>query len=193
MAFRSSMTVEIENVGTVLLQKNKQSRYLRISVKADGTVRLTMPARSAWQHGIEFIIEKKSWIVHQQRQMLERQKNMPTVELPSRSEMLLAKKKIAARVTEIAGRFGYKYNRLTFRRQRTLWGSCSANNNISLNINLMMLPDELADYVILHELVHTKVKDHSDRFWSEMDGCLGAAGMAKRLRKKLRGCNIVIK
>ncbi|MHC4325449.1 MAG: M48 metallopeptidase family protein, partial [Planctomycetota bacterium] len=62
--------------------------------------------------------------------------------------------------------------------------SCSAKNNISLNINLARLPDELRDYVILHELVHTRIKNHSKKFWAELDKVIG--GGAKELSKKLR-------
>ena len=190
MANSNSRIVEIEHIGEVVMQKNRQSRYLRISVKSDGAVRLTMPVRAAWQHGIDFLSEKKAWIVEQQQIMLEKRKKLPVVDPPSRSEVLAAKQRIAGRVAELAKENGYRYNRLTFRRQKTLWGSCSSTNNISLNISLMYLPEELVDYVILHELAHTKVKDHSSRFWAEMDICLGSSGAAKKLRKKLRGYGI---
>ena len=69
----------------------------------------------------------------------------------------------------MAKEHGFRYNKATVRNQKTRWGSCSAKNNISLNMQLMNLPKELIDYVILHELVHTKVKNHSKTFWATLD------------------------
>ncbi len=53
-----------------------------------------------------------------------------------------------------------------FRRARTRWGSCSARNRLSLNTHLMMLPDDLIDYVVVHELAHIRHKNHSKDFWN---------------------------
>jgi predicted metal-dependent hydrolase len=72
------------------------------------------------------------------------------------------------RVQELARVHGFTYNRLGFRDNLSNWGSCSAEDNISLNVKLMKLPDELIDYVILHELCHTVEKNHSVRFWALM-------------------------
>lgn len=76
-----------------------------------------------------------------------------------------AKQFLAQRVEEIAALHGFKYNRLSFRNQKTRWGSCSYQNDISLNIQLMRLPIHLIDYVIIHELCHTVHKNHSAQFW----------------------------
>lgn len=76
-----------------------------------------------------------------------------------------AKKYLPPRVKYYAEKFGFKYRQLTFRDNISNWGSCSFENNISLNIKLMKLPDEIIDYVILHELCHTIEKNHSEDFW----------------------------
>ena len=67
------------------------------------------------------------------------------------------------RIRNYAEKFGFRYGRVTFRNNISNWGSCSFDNNISLNIKLMKLPDEIIDYVILHELCHTVEKNHSAR------------------------------
>lgn len=88
------------------------------------------------------------------------------------------------RVKMYADRFGFKYGRLSFRDNVSNWGSCSFENNISLNIKLMKLPDEIIDYVILHELCHTIEKNHSVDFWKLVGKvCPDYAVLRSRLRK----------
>ncbi len=94
-----------------------------------------------------------------------------------------ARAMLAQRLSELARRHEFDYNRLYVRNQKTRWGSCSSKNNISLNMNLVSLPGELRDYVILHELVHTRHKNHSRKFWAELDGLVGDS---KRFKKEIR-------
>ncbi|MFC1990575.1 M48 family metallopeptidase [Chloroflexota bacterium] len=73
---------------------------------------------------------------------------------------------------------------MSIRNQKTRWGSCSHKNNINLNMKLVLLPDELVDYVILHELVHTRIHNHSKRFWVELDKYVGDGKlMTSRIKK----------
>jgi hypothetical protein len=87
------------------------------------------------------------------------------------------------RLNELAGKHGFAYNKVSVRNQRTRWGSCSPKNNISLNVKLAWLPDELIDYVILHELVHTLVRNHSKDFWAMLDSLVAHA---KRMDSRLK-------
>jgi hypothetical protein len=73
---------------------------------------------------------------------------------------------IQARVEEISAMLGVSYSRLTIRGQRTRWGSCSRKGNLSFNWKLLMAPQPVVDYVVVHELAHLAVMDHSKRFWS---------------------------
>jgi hypothetical protein len=88
------------------------------------------------------------------------------------------------RLNELAEMNGFKYNKVSVRNQKTRWGSCSNLNNINLNINLVSLTQDLMDYVILHELLHTKIKNHSKKFWAQLDKYVG--GKAKYLDKRLK-------
>jgi predicted metal-dependent hydrolase len=90
---------------------------------------------------------------------------------------------LSKRIAEIAEQTGFRYNKLSFRNQQTRWGSCSHTNNISLNIKLMLLSPQLIDYVLLHELVHTRVKNHSPLFWRELERHMGDAKKRRALLK----------
>lgn len=80
-----------------------------------------------------------------------------------------AKRTLPTRLAVLAERHGLGYNRCSVRDSHTRWGSCSGQGNISLSIYLVLLPDRLIDYVILHELCHTLEMNHSERFWTKLD------------------------
>ncbi len=80
-----------------------------------------------------------------------------------------AKNYLPNRLEFLAKKFGFFYNNVTLRNQKTRFGSCSFQNNINLNINLMNYDFDCIDYVIIHELVHTKIKNHSQAFWAEVE------------------------
>ena len=96
-----------------------------------------------------------------------------------------AKKLLPPKLTELAQKHGFPFNRLTIRNNKRNWGSCSARNNISLNLQMMKLPNELIDYILLHELVHTKIKNHGPLFWARLDELTNfrAREMSKQVRK----------
>jgi predicted metal-dependent hydrolase len=70
-----------------------------------------------------------------------------------------------AKADKLSARLGLIYNRLIIRGQKTRWGSCSHKGNLSFNWKLMMAPEPVIDYVIVHELVHLKEMNHTKRFW----------------------------
>jgi hypothetical protein len=78
----------------------------------------------------------------------------------------VAKKQLIIRTQELAGKLGFTYNRIFIRNQRTKWGNCSKEGNISLNWRLIKAPLFVIDYLIIHELVHTVISNHSSKFWT---------------------------
>lgn len=95
-----------------------------------------------------------------------------------------AKRVLPSRLATLAEEHGLKYNHCSVRDSHSRWGSCSGNGNISLSIYLVLLPDELIDYVILHELCHTIEMNHSERFWNRLD--ILCNGSSKEIRRKLK-------
>lgn len=79
-----------------------------------------------------------------------------------------AKKHINERTREIADAFGYKYTSIKINSARTRWGSCSMRGNLNFSWRLIIMPPDMIDYVIVHELVHLEIKDHSRRFYARM-------------------------
>jgi predicted metal-dependent hydrolase len=96
-----------------------------------------------------------------------------------------AHKILPSRLSELAQKHGFQFNRLTIRNNKRNWGSCSSKNNISLNLQMMKLPDELIDYILLHELVHTRIKNHGPQFWDKLEELTNfrARELSKQVRK----------
>jgi predicted metal-dependent hydrolase len=94
-----------------------------------------------------------------------------------------AKQYLPKRVVELAHLHGFKFSGVQVKNATTRWGSCSYRNNINLNINLVVLPDDLSDYIILHELAHTVHKNHGLQFWDLLNRISGdAKGKASKLK-----------
>lgn len=83
-----------------------------------------------------------------------------------RFTMHMARAVLAPRLQQLSGVTGLSYHRLQIRRQRTRWGSCSRSGTISLNACLLFQPPEVVDYLLIHELAHTRHMNHSRRFWA---------------------------
>ncbi len=97
-----------------------------------------------------------------------------------------AKDYLPARLQNLADYHGFRYNRVFIRNNRSRWGSCSAKNNINLNLHLMRLPGDLIDYVLVHELVHTLHKNHGREFWDKLGACINDPRLKDRELKKYR-------
>ncbi len=74
-------------------------------------------------------------------------------------------KKILYKINDYKNKYDFGYNKITIRNQKTKWGSCSSENNLNFNMKIAFIPENLFNYVIFHELVHTKIKKHDKIFY----------------------------
>ena len=88
------------------------------------------------------------------------------------------------RLNYFSDKYNLKINQVRFKNQKTLWGSCSSKNNINLNYLLVMAPMLVIDYVIIHELVHTVHKNHSENFWNAVETIMPDYKKAKKWLNK---------
>jgi len=95
-----------------------------------------------------------------------------------------AKEYLPVRVQELAIQHGFNYQKVFIKNLKSKWGSCSSNGNINLNLSLMLLPDQLIDYIILHELAHTREHNHGEGFWKLLNTITN--GKARELNKEIK-------
>ncbi len=150
-------------------------RTISIEITPDAEVIVRAPLRASLGDINRFIGEKADWIDKHLRKMKERkdrENEAPRKELSSQEIKLLttrAKRIIPQRVRYYANIMGVSYGRITIRMQKSRWGSCSSKGNLNFNCLLMRTPDEIIDYVVVHELCHLKEMNHSKRFWAEVE------------------------
>ena len=133
----------------------------------------------------KFVKQKIDWIKKHSKNMdalVQKSNDLPKIDKRE------AKSKLEKRLYELAQKYDFKYNKLSIRSQKTRWGSCSSKNNISLNMKLLHLPDNLIDYILLHELVHTRVKNHSINFWNELETVVPNARNVDRQLREYQYC-----
>ena len=151
-------------------------KTIGITVKQDGTVILRAPLGCSKKRAEEFLREKQAWIEKSIRKMAERRaeaESRPALRPLSDAEIEMlkkqAKKVIPQMVAETAEKIGVTYGTISIRTQKTRWGSCSSKGNLNFNCLLMLLPENVQRYVVVHELCHRKEMNHSKAFWREVE------------------------
>ncbi len=176
--------IHIDGVGAISLERSTRAKNIIISIKPFRRPRVAVPPHSSFKEAEVFAISKSSWIKNTFQKMKRKEQVLSDgIKTSTPVDRREAEKVLQKRTQELASKHGFSYTGITIHNQKTLWGSCSVKNNISLNMQLARLPEDLIDYVILHELIHTRIKNHSRLFWQEVDRLVGNS---KELRARLR-------
>ena len=151
----------------ILVRSDRKT--VSIVVKPHGEVEVRCPRRCTKRDVEAFVVSKEEWI----RRQLETLADSPRQPLLSPEEIkTLAEKAgevLPEKVRYYAEKMAVSHGRITIRSQRTRWGSCSAKGNLNFNCLLMLMPEEVQDYVVIHELCHRREMNHSARFWAEVE------------------------
>ena len=211
---KSQNILHYKGLGDVSYVRSKRARYLSIRINQRGELRVTIPRLVSQRKAERFFLSKQEWVIKRLNGLNHldcrgtlppeggliqiRGKGHPVhllrgdVDVEAAIWRMLQKEALEylpARVRELSEKYGYKITGLKIRKMKSRWGSCTARKSINLNSWLVMLPEYLSDYVILHELAHTRVPDHSQQFWEELDGICG--GQSLQLRRELRSKQIM--
>ncbi len=214
---------------SVTIYKRKSSRSLRLTISADGKIKVSIPTWAPYNAGLKFAESKLDWIAAQSRPNLQLvhgqqigkahrllliadpetdkvtsriKQNAVEVRYPAqmsqtdsevqrlanaagiRALRRQAETLLPQRLADLAARHQFDYSKVTIKQMRSRWGSCDQRKKIVLNLYLMQLPWDCIDYVILHELTHTKIMKHGPEFWQAMAVILPDVA---QLRKRMRG------
>jgi predicted metal-dependent hydrolase len=139
-----------------------QRTNLYVSLK-DGKLHIACPMETDFT---KEQVQQKLWNIFSQALRIEAMRVLPS------------------RVSHLASLHGFTYKGITIRKSGTRWGSCSSKKQINLSYSLMLLPEYLIDYILLHELCHTVEMNHGERFWALLDKVTD--GCARKLQKELK-------
>ncbi len=154
----------------VFVRHPRARRYV-IRVSDDGSLRVTVPRWGSKREAAAFVEQERAWIAKQQRRVeqdcLARARRPPLSQILADQAALKAraKRELPVRLLELAAAHRLSVARISVRNQRWRWGSCSRQGHICLNWRLVIMPPDVRDYVLIHELMHLKRMDHSAKFW----------------------------
>ena len=162
--------------------RRSDRRTISMEITPDAELLVRAPLRVSSDEIRRFVASHEDWIRRNMLRMQEKKQArdaerarhpvQPLTEAQLRELAEQALRDFPPRVKHFAGIMGVAYGRITIRNQRTRWGSCSAKGNLNFNCLLMLAPEEVRDYVIVHELCHRLEMNHSPRFWALVESVL---------------------
>lgn len=154
-----------------IIKSNRKT--IAVEIKSDATVIVRVPSRMTDREIYRFLKEKEGWIKEHLKEAEKLQKEKEGVQKLTMEEVRqladLALEKIPERVRYYAEIMKVSYGRITIRNQKTRWGSCSGKGNLNFNCLLMLAPEKVIDYVVVHELCHLIEMNHSKAFWKQVE------------------------
>ena len=152
-------------IGPTVFVRHRWARRYILRVLDDGTLRVTLPRWGSKRDAQAFVDRSSDWIT--------RQRSTARPPLVRHDEPALRRRAAAElprALRALADTLGITVTRISIRNQRSRWGACSAQGSITLNWRLILVPDFVRDYVMIHELMHRRELNHSRRFWRHVAG-----------------------
>lgn len=153
-------TLQVDGLEVVI----KKTKTSRISLRySSGVVKVTQPRFLPYSAGIAFVAQQRDWI-HQIAAKQQKTQWLPN-SADYKKDKKAARKLVEQKVQFWGARLNSRWNKIAIRDQSTRWGSCSSLGNLNFNWKILYLPEELKDYLIIHELCHLEYPNHSQDFW----------------------------
>ncbi len=148
-------------------------RTMAVQIKEDGQVVVRTPYSVSRAEVERFLEEREEWILKNRQELMDaRKKKTVITEEMRKAGVEKALRIFPERVEYYARLMGISYGRITIREQKTRWGSCSGRGNLNFNWKLVLMPPEILDYVVVHELAHRREMNHSRAFWKIVEQVL---------------------
>ncbi len=155
-------------MGMEIIRSNRKT--LGIQVRTDGTVVVRAPLPASEAEIRQAMEQHRGWIEKTRAKMLaaapEPKERLTEAEVRALADRAMAVLPPLAQAW--AEKLGVRFGRITIRNQRSKWGSCSAQGNLNFNCLLMLCPEDVVEYIVVHELCHRRHMNHSPAFWAEV-------------------------
>lgn len=172
---------------TYEIKKSSRARHVRITVKNDRSVTVTIPQRMNEDAGHTFATSKSAWIEEALAKIRKRPQPIFAVPKGNLRDYRNSKEEalglVASRLEHFNTMYGFMWKNVSIKNTRSRWGSCSRHGNLNFNYRLVFLPPEYVDYVIVHELCHLEEFNHSEKFWKLVEKAIPDY---RELRKHMR-------
>ncbi len=174
-----------DKVVSYVLRVSKRAKRMRLAVYRGGDLVVTVPQSTDESFIKKILLKKAEWIIKK----IEYFKKLVPLKSATASRLHYAEHRDMAlsfakeRVIYWNQFYGFDYQKISVKNQKTRWGSCSKKGNLSFNYKIVFLPPVFADYIIVHELCHLKAFNHSQNFWNLV---IQTTPQYKQIRKELK-------
>jgi predicted metal-dependent hydrolase len=148
--------------------QRRNTKHIRITLTRDGFIKVSKPSHVTVAQVEAFIVSKLAWI-NEHLNNLNKNPVIPTQSKLTRKDYIFHKTtalKLAVTKLKLYNKYyNLSYKNIVIRNQKTRWGSCSRKGNLNFNYKIALIPENLADYIIVHELCHLGQFNHSKKFW----------------------------
>jgi len=158
---------DLSALGPHYFVRLRRARRYLLRVDEDGRARVTIPRGGSQREASAFASRHVEWVARQRQRLADVRRAGDSASTIDRVALRArARVELPPRLLELAHVHGLKVARISIRSQRTRWGSCGRDGHITLNWRLVLMPDWVRDYVLVHELMHLRRLDHSPKYWA---------------------------